>query len=309
MLVNVADEITSTQQRIVYLNGQTPPASEARLSLDDHGVLYGLGFFETFRTSGGYPHHWERHRRRLLQACATAHIKVPSSFLANDEARLREAIQCLLSRNGLNDGVFRYTVTAGPPSNGCPAYEQPTEFMMVRPLPPPAAPEGVTLRVMKIPRDSGEWLPRPKSLNYSNSVLGGCELRQRGAARDDEGLFLTRDGKYVVEAVRHNLAWIANGCFLYADPTLGAVAGTCLQWILDLGIDAEPGRIDVEGLLRAEAVVLLNSVRGVTPVQALWDASDRSMIGSWKSHAHPLVITLRQQWNDSIADTAAGGNG
>lgn len=282
------------------------PFSEAGLSLDDHGALYGLGFFETFRTSGGWPHHWERHRRRLFQACATAHIKVPSSFLAHDEAQLRAVVRCLLERSSLKDGVCRYTVTAGVPSERSAAYERPAEFLFVRPLPPAAAPEGVTLRVLTIPRDSGEWLPRPKSLNFANAALGACELRKRGVARDDEGLFLARDGGFIVEAVRHNIAWIGNGRLLYADPMLGAVAGTCLQWALDLGIDSEPCRIGVDGLPRAEAVVLLNSVRGVTPVKALWDASDCSVIGSWNSHAHPLVVTLRRQWNDSVARTAEG---
>ncbi|MDO8629830.1 MAG: hypothetical protein Q7R41_05005, partial [Phycisphaerales bacterium] len=109
----MADE---NKDRLVWMNGQTIPSSAARLPVDDHGVLYGLGFFETFRTSVGYPHHCDRNCRRLLGACATAHIKVPASFLVCDETRLRHAVCLLLRENRMSDGVFRYTVTAGPPS-------------------------------------------------------------------------------------------------------------------------------------------------------------------------------------------------
>ncbi|MEX2044688.1 MAG: aminotransferase class IV [Opitutus sp.] len=294
--------------RTIYLDGARVPEAAARLAVGDHGVLYGLGFFETFRTSRGCPHLWELHRRRLLEACVVAGIGVPAGFLVRDEAKLREILRDLLKERGMEDGVFRYTVSAGRPSGtgGGAGYTQPSEWLTVRPMPHAAPAGGVTLRILKIARDSGEWLPRPKSLNYANALLGGHELRRRGAAADDEGLFLAREGGWVVETPRRNLAWVVGGRFLFPDPALGAVAGTCLQWLCELGVEAHPCRATVAEVARAEAVVLLNSVRGVTPVRAIWDANDGELIGSWESQPHPLVEEVCRNWGEALSATGAG---
>lgn len=295
----------------VYQHGYILENAAARVSADDHGFLFGLGFFETFRTCNGQPHLWELHRRRLRQACAVAGIEPGSSLLVSDEGKLRAVIQTLLAKHELADAVFRYTVTAGTPSHteGRAIYSSPTELLSLRPLPATAPREGVALRLLELPRDNGEWRPRPKSLNYSNALLGGLELQRRGAALSDEGLFLARDGRQVVEAVRHNVAWIHDGRWFYPDPDLGAVPGTCLQWLLELGVPAEPTRASVADFRGAEAAVVLNSVRGVTPVRELWDVDDRGRLATWASHSHPLVIALRQKWDESLRATAASGGG
>ena len=92
---------------VVYFNGQLVPRAEARFASDDRGVLYGLGFFETFRTSGGRPHHWRYNRERLLAACATAGVGLPKEFLANDAARLREVVSAMLREAGAADAKTR----------------------------------------------------------------------------------------------------------------------------------------------------------------------------------------------------------
>ncbi len=304
----MADAAPRAGQPVAYQNGRIVPAVGAGLPVDDHGVLFGAGFFETFRTSGGRPLLWDQHRRRLRQACAVARIQLPPTFLATDETRVREAVTTLLERHGLADAVFRYTVTAGNLSvarDGA-GYDQPAELLTLRPLPPAAPVEGVALRLLKLARDNGEWLPRPKSLNYLNALLGAAELKPRAAAASDEGLFLTRDGRHVVETARQNVAWVKGGRWFFPDPALGAVAGTCWQWLLDSGIEAEPCRAGLEELISAEAVVVMNSVRGVTPVRVLWDVPDRVVLGSWESHAHPLVTALGRRWSD-LVDAAREG--
>lgn len=304
----MGDPAGGAHGRAIYFGGARVPEDAARLDPGDHGVLYGLGFFETFRTCGGFPHLWELHRRRLLGACAIAGIGVPESFLVRDQRRLREVLRWMLTERGMEDGVFRYTLSAGRPSEraGGMEYPRPTEWLTVRSLPAAAPPGGVALRVLRLPRDSGEWLPRPKSLNYANALQGGRELHRRGAAAGDEGLFLTRDGGWVVETPRQNLAWIAGGNLMFPDPALGAVAGTGLQWLLGLGIDARPCRASPGDLARAEAVMVLNSVRGVTPVHALWDASDGERIGTWASQGHPIVAGICGRWSEALRTTGMG---
>jgi len=290
---------------IAYWNGRAQ-RGRIRVSPDDHGLLFGLGFFETFRTSGGRPHHWPWHRRRLAAACAMSGIELPPEFLAADEARMRRVLRRLLDEQGLVDGVFRYTVAAGPPAWATRGggYHEPWELLTLRVLPPECPPQGVVLRVLATRRDGGEWLPRPKSLNYANALLGARELERRGAKPADEGLFLSREGKWVVETARQNVAWLAGDCLCYPEPALGAVAGTCLEWVLSLGLQTEPRRASLEEVLRADAVLVCNAVRGITPVREIWSADDRTRLGSVRSHGHPVVKALRAQWRESLKATA-----
>lgn len=283
----------------LYLNGEFREVGDARLPLADQGVLFGFGFFESFRTSGGLPHRWDLHRRRLEHACAQSGLVLPSTFLAIDDQRLVNVIQTCLRQADLVDAAFRYTVTAGS------ADGSPNEFLTMRHLPPTPAEEGICLRVLNVARDNGEWVPRPKSLNYLNALLGSRELARRSTDPGDEGLFLSREGGYVVETARQNVAWIRDGRICYPDPAVGALAGTALAWLLELGCAAQPCYARLDEMLAADAIFLLNSVRGITPVREIRDTDDKVLITSLDSSAHPMVASLRRQWSDALKATAA----
>jgi 4-amino-4-deoxychorismate lyase len=287
--------MSSEQTERVYFDGRIVPLAEAQLPANDRAVLYGFGFFETFRTSGGVPHHWSYNCRRLLHACDTAALVVPETALVRDESKLRATVQSLLKGHGLSDGVFRYTLTAGVEST-------PSELLSLRTLPPTTPAQGIVLRVLNLTRDSGEWLPRPKSLNYLNALMGARELQRRQAPISDEGLFLSRDGEYVVETVRQNLAWVLGGRLQYADPLLGGIAGTCLSWLLEQET-CTPARVTLDELLKAEAVLVLNSVRGITPVAGICGRDDRPLRSGIESATHPLVRTIQQRWTDALVQT------
>jgi 4-amino-4-deoxychorismate lyase len=289
---------SSSADPIVYFNGAFVAASAARLPVDDRGLLFGIGFFETFRTCASRAHHLSFHQRRLERACATAQLDLPATFLARDPAALRVVVQRLLREHGLADAVFRYTVTAGARDGAA------SELLTLRALPPSSPAEGVCLRVLNLARDSGEWLPRPKSLNYANAWLGAEELRRRSHEPSDEGLFLSREGGFIVETTRQNVGWIVDGVFRYPEPALGAVSGTCLEWLLDVGLPSEPRRATVDELLAADAIVVTNSVRGVTPVHLVFDAQDQPLRVGLDSRNHPLVVSLRRQWNETLDATA-----
>ncbi|HVU24337.1 MAG TPA: aminotransferase class IV [Opitutus sp.] len=282
----------------VYFNGGIVPASEARLPIGDRGVRHGLGFFETFRTSGGRPHHWRFHQHRLARACETARLPIPPHFLASNETRLRAVVAQLLAATASRDAVFRYTMAAGEGST-------PSESLTLRPL-PSAAPAGVCLRVLALRRDNGEFLPRPKSLNYLNALLGAEELATRTADPGDEGLFLSREGDFVVETPRQNLAWLAGDRLCHPDPALGAVAGTCLAWLLETcGRPGVPRRAPLDELLAADAIFVCNAVRGITPVREIRGADDRAVLRTLDSVAHPRVREWSAQWEESLRVTAA----
>ncbi|MEO6005957.1 MAG: aminotransferase class IV [Opitutus sp.] len=287
------------QLPVVFQDGEIRPLEKAHVSLTDAGLLYGMGFFETFRSSGGKPHHWTYNLERLERGCAKIGLALPRRFLAYDHARLVDVVQRLLRQNHYEgDAVFRYTVTAG-------SNERPTEFLTCRALPPLSPSGGIALRVLKLRRDSGEWCPRPKSLNYTNALLGGRELQARKAPAADEGLFLSGREGFVVETPRQNLAWIKNGCIQQPDASTSAVAGTCQAWLASRGFPLKSAHATLEELRGAEAVFCLNSVRGITPVTALWDEHDALCLGEFKSAEHPWILALQANWAEALAATAA----
>ncbi len=294
---------TINAEPTVFFDGELMPAAEVRLPVGEHGGTPGFGFYESFRTSGGRPHLWPYHARRLGQACATAHIWLPEWFLGRDEAWLRTVVGRLLEANHLTEAAFRYTVTAG--ANLGAGGGSALESLRPRPLPAPAPRDGITLRVLKTPRDNGEWLPRPKSLNCVNLLLARQELEGRAADPDDDGLLLAREAGHVVETTRRSLAWVRHGCWYYPDPALGSIAGTCLAWLIESCGRAEPCRATAEELADAEAIVALGAVSGIVPVRALCGREDEVLVGSFGSCTHPLVITMQQRWAQALAVTAA----
>jgi 4-amino-4-deoxychorismate lyase len=300
----MADPAHTNTLAPLFLNGRLVPSSEARLFALHHGVMNGIGFYETFRTSGGRPHLWAYHRARLEQACARVGIEPAVESLLHRPARLHDVTVQMLRDVNLPDAVFRYTLHAGGADPVRTTVTHASELLTMRPIPAAPPAEGICLHVLNSPRDSGEWVPRPKSINQLNAQLGTRELHHRAAAPADEGLFLSRGEGFVVETTRQNIAWIREGELCYPDPTIGAVAGTCLAWVLDRAIPARPCRVRLDALAKADAVVVMNSVRGITPVREIRDGGDRVLVTGIPSHENPLVVSLRRQWAEALVATA-----
>lgn len=160
----------------VWLNGSMLDGGEAVISVYDHGFLYGLGLFETFRTYGGEPYLAERHLARLLSGCAE--LGIPFGM---DAAELRERVRELLAVNGLADGYIRLTVSAGDGELGLPLgdYSRPTVLLLAKALPvvsDEALRRGKELRLLRTRRNSPESAVRFKSLHYMNNIIAKREM-------------------------------------------------------------------------------------------------------------------------------------
>jgi 4-amino-4-deoxychorismate lyase len=300
-----ASSVASGGADAVYFDGAIRPAVEACFSAGDHGVLFGLGFFETFRTSGGRPHEIARHWRRLIDACAGTGIALPGYFLARDPTRLDDAIAGLLRARGGGDAVLRYTVTAGEPRGAGGIYDRPHEMLTARPLPPSVPLEGVALRVLALRRETLAGRARPKSLNHANAHLGGRELTRRAAAPSDEGLFLNDAGE-VIETTRQAIAWVRGDALCFPAPELGPIASTGLAWACEQVGSLRPERASVAALAEADAVFVINGVRGVTPVRELVDETDRGVLAHYRSAGHPRIVELQRRWKEALRRTAEG---
>ena len=257
----------------VGLNGAVVEAANASVSVLDHGLMYGMGVFETFRTYGGEPFLLERHLERMRRGCTELGIRWEIEPL-----RLREEIASLLAANRLADAYVRLTLIAGEDGIGLPTsrfYERPNRIIYVKTLPEPPAEwytEGRVLQVLHTRRNTPEGTERLKSLHYMNSLLGRRELAEIPGAQGAEGLMLTREG-HAAEGIVSNLFFAAQGKLYTPSIDTGILPGITRAFVLELaeklGMCAEEGFYGIDSLDRAEEIFLTGSVQGIVPVRSL----------------------------------------
>jgi 4-amino-4-deoxychorismate lyase len=300
---------------IISMNGTLIEQAEAVVSIYDHGFLYGIGLFETFRTYGGRPFLLERHLQRLAEGCEQLGIRP-----APTAAGVREQVARLLAANGLEDAYFRLTVTAGTDALGLPAgeYERPNTILYVKPL--PAADEAVyragkPLRLLGTRRNTPEGPYRLKSLHYMNNLLAKRELQSVSAAASSpagvlpEGLMLTADG-YVAEGIVSNVFFVrGNGGFGRSGPdgsdaclctpalSTGILPGITRAFVLELardraGVRVEEGLYTWQDLLAADEVFITNSIQELVPVTTLIDEWGKSCAVGGTGRPGPLTERL-----------------
>lgn len=281
----------------IGVDGVPTLADQAVISVMDHGFMYGLGLFETFRTYGGRPFLLEQHLQRLEAGCKALGIAHQV-----DHGRVEAEIAELLAWNGLDEGYIRYTVTAGEGPLGLPVgdYEKPRVVVYVKPLPETGEllyTYGKPLWRLATPRNTPEGEVRFKSLHYMNNVLAKRELAglereaQQTADRSEthervhghvhvrrpvvapaEGLQLTADG-WLAEGIVSNVFFARNGRLYTPDVGTGILPGVTRAMVLELaaeqGIAAEEGRYTWDELLAADEVFLTNSIQELVPVTEL----------------------------------------
>ncbi|QHT58724.1 4-amino-4-deoxychorismate lyase [Paenibacillus lycopersici] len=253
-------------------NGSIKRQEEAVISVYDHGFLYGMGLFETFRTYGGRPYLLERHLRRLAEGCRTIGIHYEP-----DDRQIRAWLSELMAANGLSEAYVRLTVTAGEGIVGLPSgdYEAPNVLLLVKPL-PAASPElyrsGRELAQLATRRNTPEGEIRLKSLHYMNNILAKRELTAAGAAPGAEGLMLTREG-WLSEGIVSNLFFARGGRVHTPSISTGILPGITRMRVLELaaqeGMETEEGHYTWEQLERADEIWVTNSVQELVPVTTL----------------------------------------
>ncbi|TXK78265.1 aminodeoxychorismate lyase [Paenibacillus sp. N3.4] len=258
---------------IISMNGNLCDEQQAVVSVYDHGFLYGLGLFETFRTYEGRSFLLEEHIHRLTDACRELSIAYEP-----DLERIQSLIAKLLHTNNLQDAYIRYAISAGVDHLGLPAgeYQHPTEIIYIKPLPPRDAltyEEGKALQLLKLPRNTPEGLYRFKSFHYMNNILAKRELQLYEWAHGAEGLMLTEDG-YLAEGIVSNIFFIKNGTLYTPSLDTGILPGITRAFILRMaeeqGILKADGLYRWEDLLEADEVFLVNSIQEIVPISTLY---------------------------------------
>lgn len=265
----------------VYINGHYVTRAEARIPVEDRGLRFGDGVFETVYVRDGIPYLWDRHHRRLLEGLEALHIRLENS-------PLREIGAELIARNGLSEGLLRLTVTRGVGSRGyLPVPDifghAPSVIAETIPYAPPSLEEleslELTLCLSELEKISPKALPtRYKLMQGLNSILARIEAERQGAF---DALLLSREGM-VSETSSANIFWCI-GKTLYT-PSLesGCLAGVMRERIMEISeYHVSQDKFKLRHLLKANAVILCNSAFMVLPVTRLagystqWSASKK----------------------------------
>lgn len=260
--------------KYVMMNGQLTETTKAAIPVMDHGFLYGMGLFETFRTYGGKPSLLSRHLRRLSQGCEE--LGIP---FREEEHRLELLIHELLEANGLSDGYIRYTVSAGEEILGLPSadYRKPSHLLFAKELPPLDEAwyiKGKPLQLLRTTRNTPEGEIRYKSLHYMNNILAKRELMQYKLAVQSqaEGLMLTKQG-HLAEGIVSNLFFITKGVLYTPDLRTGILPGITREVVLeaagDLGIPVVEGLFSTQQLSQADEIFMTSSIQELIPITAL----------------------------------------
>jgi len=279
----------------ILLNGEIVEENEAVIPVSDHGFLYGMGLFETFRTYGGKPWLLERHAARL-----GAGLRELGIAYEPDAARMREALARLLAANGMTDAYVRWSVSAGSEILGLPTgpYRRPAEIVHVKELAPdkPETRAAKTLRLLKLRRSCPEnGAFRLKSFHFMNNILAKRELAASGAGPETEGLFLNGAG-HVCEGIVSNVFWLQGGILYTPSLECGPLAGVTRGFVLEMaaacGVEVREGAFRPEDLAGADEAFVTNSVQEIVPVNVLKNEAGES-IGRFRSDA---AGSLTRQW-------------
>ncbi|WP_028400949.1 aminodeoxychorismate lyase [Ectobacillus panaciterrae] len=255
---------------LIYVNGEYVSDKEAVISPYDHGFLYGLGVFETFRVYSGHPFLFDDHYERLLTALSFLHIEWHM-----EKKELLQILHELLERNGIEDAYVRLNVSAGTAEVGLQTdpYYAPSVIMFMKPLPvTDSTPEKKGI-ILQVPRNTPEGPFRLKSHHYLNNILGKREV---GNDPKKEGIFLTKEG-YVAEGIVSNIFFVKQGVLYTPSVETGILNGITRAFVLRLaksiGVQTRIGFFAKEELLKSDEVFVTNSIQEIVPMHGVGSAS------------------------------------
>ncbi|TDL30400.1 aminodeoxychorismate lyase [Jeotgalibacillus sp. S-D1] len=263
----------------IWINGSILSAEEAKISPFDHGYLYGLGVFETFRTYGGHPFLLGDHLDRLNEA-----LKEMGINYSLGESEAAGIVQKLQQANGGSDGYYRLNVSAGIRDVGLfpEPYDNPVVMLIQKELPPQNT-GGKAGQWLSIPRNTPETKIRLKSHHYLNNIAARREVTKAAT----EGIFLTADG-FVAEGVSSNIFWIEKRTLYTPALSTGILPGVTRKMVLALAGESDLhvsiGNFKKEAVLQAEEVFITNSIQEIVPIHSIEDTHFSGTEGKWTRH-------------------------
>jgi len=221
--------------RIVFMNDRLVPEDEARVSVFDHGLLYGDGVFEGLRSYSGRVFRLDAHIDRLWASALAISLAIPTTKEA-----VAKAVNDTLAANNLSDGYVRLVVTRGAGSLGLDPNRTKNPQLIVIADTISLYPEEfyekglriVTAATQRV--QSAALSPRIKSLNYLNNIMAKLEGLQAGCV---EALMLNHKGE-VAECTGDNVFIVRSGRLLTPPPEAGILEGITRNAVMELAHEA-----------------------------------------------------------------------
>ncbi|KAF1678554.1 aminodeoxychorismate lyase [Bacillus sp. SKDU12] len=257
---------------MIYMNGRYIEEKDAVLSPFDHGFLYGIGVFETFRLYEGCPFLFDWHIKRLERALNDLQIEYTVS-----KHEIHEMLDKLLRLNDIKDGNarVRLDISAGISDKGfvSQTYDKPTVLCFMNQLKPESLPSQKEGKILSLRRNTPEGPFRLKSHHYLNNMYAKREI---GNDPRIEGIFLTEDGA-VAEGIISNVFWRKDSCIYTPSLDTGILDGVTRRFVMGnakkIGLDLKTGRYEQESLLAADEAWVTNSVLEIIPFTKIDEAN------------------------------------
>jgi branched-chain amino acid aminotransferase len=263
-------EKTLEKELLVYIDGQYYPKSQAKVSVFDHGLLYGDGVFEGIRAYNGSVFKLKEHVDRLYRSAHMIMLEIPIT-----KEQMIQAVLETLRKNNLKDSYIRLVVTRGIGDLGldpkkCP---KPTIIVITDTIAlhkSEAKQNGVTAMLSWVKRDPVDATSHEiKSLNYLNSILAKIEAN---IANVDEAICLDKNG-CVCEGVAENIFIVKNGKLFTPPSYTGALPGITADEVMKLaqklGYDVRERNITPYELFNAEEVFFTGTAAEIIPVREI----------------------------------------
>ncbi len=219
----------------VYISGKLYEKSDAKISVFDHGLLYGDGVFEGIRAYSGHVFRLKAHVDRLFESARSIHLRIPMSH-----HEMAHAIEDTLRQNGLVDAYIRVVVTRGAGSLGLdPRKTTDPQVIVITDkislYPEELYEHGLKIITAATTRNHPNAVnPRIKSLNYLNNILAKIEGTQAGCL---EALMLNHKGD-VAECTGDNLFIVKKGVVHTPSVDSGILEGITRAAVIELAIQA-----------------------------------------------------------------------
>ncbi|MCW4018550.1 MAG: branched-chain-amino-acid transaminase [Candidatus Bathyarchaeota archaeon] len=256
------------QELQIYIDGKYYPKSEAKVSVYDHGFLYGDGVFEGIRVYNGTVFKLKEHVQRLYASAHAMMLKIPLS-----QQEMVQAVVDTVRKNQLKDSYVRLVVTRGLGDLGLDPRKCPNATVIVIAdrivlHEGEAKTKGITTLVSWVRRNPVDSTsPEVKSLNYLNSIMAKIEANMSGA---DEAICLDKNG-YVAEGVGENLFIVRNGKISTPPTATGALEGITAKSVtklaIKLGYEVTVENITPFMLFNADEVFFTGSAAEIVPIR------------------------------------------
>ena len=272
----------------VYINGQLHDKDDAKVSVYDHGLLYGDGVFEGIRVYNSKVFKHDEHLARLYESAKHIALEIPMAI-----GDLKKAVEDTVKANGLTEGYIRLVVTRGPGTLGLdPRGCKPNVIVIADTIslyPKELYETGLKIVTASLIRNHPNALnPRIKSLNYLNNILAKIEAIRAGCL---EALMLNHKGE-VAECTGDNVFVIKNGAIRTPPTDAGILEGVTRNLAMDLarqaGIPLTEATLTRHDIYAADEVFLTGTAAEVIAVTEC----DGRVIGSGKQG--PITKQLRE---------------